>query len=208
MSVEQMRNPNVETDAARGVMVEFLFLDLTACTRCVGTERNLERAVALVTPVLEAADRVVQVRKVLVESAAHAHALRLVSSPTIRVNGRDIVPTLRESTCGSCSALSGTATACRVWEYQGQTFTESPVGLLVEMILRGALGAETRLPPEPTEYAGVPDNLQHFFDASERQAEATTAAACCSPNVAETCCLPTEKAACCGTGPAAQCGCR
>jgi hypothetical protein len=208
MSVDELTSLRARRDAVRQVVVEFLFLDLTTCTRCLGTEHNLERAVALVTPVLAATGRAVQVRKILVESEAQAHGVRLVSSPTIRVNGRDIMPTLQESACGSCSTLRGTTTDCRVWEYQGQASTEAPVGLLAETILLGALGAEPQRPPEPADYAGVPDNLRRFFAASERQTQDTTLTACCSSDAAQTCCLPTEKAACCGTGSAQQCGCR
>ncbi len=76
--------------------MDFLYLDLTTCSRCVGSDEALEAAVATVWPALDAMGAGVEVRKTLVETEEQALALGFVSSPTIRVNGRDIAGELIE----------------------------------------------------------------------------------------------------------------
>ena len=97
--------------------IDFLFLDLTTCTRCLGADRSLASALEVVREVLEATGVEVEVGKILVESAEQARALRFVSSPTIRVDGQDVALELRESSCGSeaCTDGCGDQIACRVW---------------------------------------------------------------------------------------------
>jgi hypothetical protein len=71
-------------------VIDFMYLDLETCTRCRGTDANLEAALVEVGRVLEATGAAVSVRKTLVATAEQARMLGFVSSPTIRVNGRDI----------------------------------------------------------------------------------------------------------------------
>ena len=109
--------------------IELLVLDLTTCRRCLGADASLEAALDAVGDVLDAAGVDVTVEKILVSSAEQARALRFVSSPTIRVDGRDVALELRESSCGSeaCTDGCGDHIACRVWVYRGQEYTEPPV---------------------------------------------------------------------------------
>ena len=122
--------------------IEFLFLDLTTCTRCLGADRGLETALDVVRDVLDAAGVEVEVDKVLVASEEQARALRFVSSPTIRVDGRDVALELRESSCGSeaCTDGCGDHIACRVWVYRGAEYTEPPVAMIVDAILKRVYG--------------------------------------------------------------------
>ena len=114
----------------RKLQIDFLFLDLTSCTRCRGTDRSLNEALIVVADVLHAAGIAVEVTKVHVATEELARAWRFVSSPTIRVNGSDIALDLRESSCGSeaCTDGCGDQIACRVWVYRGQEYTEPPTG--------------------------------------------------------------------------------
>src|SRR5688500_6137133 len=98
------------------LVIDFLYLDLESCTRCRGTDANLEAALAQVGHVLGAASVEVSVRKTLVASAEQAQAVGFVSSPTIRVNGQDIALELRESSCAECGEACGCdgAIDCRV----------------------------------------------------------------------------------------------
>jgi len=170
----------------------------------LGTDARLEAALALVKPVLEATGVSVDLRKILVESEQQARALRFASSPTIRVDGRDIALELVESTCGSCGELAGQETACREWVYRGERYTEAPVGMIVEALL-GALFGPQALPERP--YADVPENLKQFFAARQRSAS-SDGLPCCSPAEQDSCCAPSEKAACCGDSEPGRCGCR
>lgn len=191
--------------ATHQVMIDFLYLDLETCTRCRGTDANLEAALAEVGRVLNAAGVDVLVRKSLVASAEQARALGFVSSPTLRVNGTDIAPELRESSCAECGeacACDGTID-CRLWVWQGQEHTEAPTAMIVDAILRAIYGGGTReIAPAPV---ALSENLEHFFGGKERLAGT---ASCCPPAVQAACCEPSEKASCCGDGVSSGCGCQ
>jgi hypothetical protein len=187
----------------RTLEVEFLYLDLTTCTRCQGTDASLRTALAVVQPLLDALGPTAALRSTQVTSAEQAQQLGMVSSPTVRINGRDIAPELQESTCGPCSDLCGETTACRVWIHQGQEFTEPPVELILAAIVRelSADVAEAALPDAPST---VRDNLRRFF-AGRAESGADT---CCTDAEQATCCAAEEKAACCEASGTGQCGCR
>jgi len=72
------------------VKVDFLYLDLTICSRCRASDATLNAAVEIVRPMLDSVGASIEVRKSLVETEEQARTLGFVSSPTIRVNGRDI----------------------------------------------------------------------------------------------------------------------
>jgi Domain of unknown function (DUF2703) len=192
--------------ATHQLAIDFMYLDLETCTRCRGTDANLEAALAEVGRVLEAAGAEVSVRKTLVASAEQARALGFVSSPTIRVNGTDLALELRESSCAECGeacACDGTID-CRVWVWQGQEHTAAPTPMIVDAILRGIYGGgERAIAPLPV--GAVPENLARFFAGKERLA---ATASCCPPAAQVACCEPSEKASCCGDGVSGSCGCQ
>jgi hypothetical protein len=159
--------------------IDFLFLDLTTCTRCRGTDRSLESAREAARGVLTAAGTDLEVNKIHVESAAQARRLGFVSSPTIRVNGRDIALELRESSCGSeaCTDGCGESIACRVWVHRGREHTEPPVEMILDAILRAVYsGPAVEREPAGAPYE-LPENLERFF---ARKA-VPVASGCCSP---------------------------
>ncbi len=193
--------------STRQLDVELLALDLNTCTRCVGTLENIEEAIETVQRVLEITDIQVRVRKTLIESEEQARRRRFETSPTVRINGRDIAFETLESRCDSCTDLCGCdeGTNCRVWRYRGQEYTEAPVGLVVEAILREVYAETPRAASEPTAYERVPENLSGFFAGkSGNESEAS----CCGPAEQEACCEPSEKASCCGSTEGETCGCR
>jgi hypothetical protein len=189
--------------------IDFLFLDLTTCTRCRGADRSLESALEVVRDVLEATGVEVVVNKVLVESEEQARALRFVSSPTIRVDGHDVALELRESSCGSeaCADGCGGQIACRVWVHRGREYTEPPVGMLVDAILGhvyGGMPARARSAVEPYELSA---NLGRFF-SGEAASPALQERACCPPAEQRSCCEADAKADCCDAALEEGCGCR
>ncbi|MHB8801100.1 MAG: DUF2703 domain-containing protein [Thermoanaerobaculia bacterium] len=199
--------PETPESTHRELEVELLALDLTSCTRCTGTLANIEEAIAAVRRVAEPTGTSIRLRRTLVDSEEAARRHRFVSSPTIRVGGRDVVFETRESLCDSCTDLCGCAegTSCRVWSYQGREYTEAPVGLVVEALLR-EMAVSPAGEVEPA-VAGdeVPANLRRFF-AGRAASGAGSAAACCSTAEQETCCAPSQKASCCAPD-ATSCGC-
>lgn len=198
----------VETPLSRqDLTVDFLYLDLESCTRCRATNLNLDGAIADVQRVLDMAGRDVAVRKTRVASVEQAQALGFVSSPTIRVNGRDIALELRESTCQECGEVCGCGgdIDCRVWVWQGKEHTEAPPAMIVDAILREAYGGARQADPSLSE-AALPQNLERFFAGKERLAAEETS--CCSPAKQASCCEPSEKASCCGDASSGSCGCQ
>jgi hypothetical protein len=198
--------------AAKRVRVDFLFLDLTSCTRCRGTDESLESALAVARDLLAAAGTEVKVHKIHVESAEQARELRVESPPTIRVNGRDVAPELRESYCGAeaCIDGCGESIACRVWVHGGEEYTKPPVAMILDAVLREVYGGTVvQLQTEAQAYE-LPDNLARFVDAkvSAQTADEAGVSDCCPLTEQRACCDPEDKAECCGASSGEGCGCR
>ena len=195
------RTPTPPADVAREVTIDLLALDLATCGRCTGTERNLDAALRTVGDRLRAQGVQVRVRKTVVTTAEQATALRFESSPTIRVDGRDIALDFRESECGDCGDLCGCSAdvRCRVWTWQGEEHLEAPEPLIVDAVLR-ACSEGPPSPSAPTRPFRLPENLRRFFEAKQRSGS-PAATACCDRS---TCCDPSERESCCGGG---SCGC-
>jgi len=117
------------------VEIDFLYLDISSCSRCQGTGDNLELALAAVERLLRDTGAEVSVRRTHVQSLQQARELRFEVSPTLRVNGRDIEPVARESACGPDACGCGEGGSCRVWNYDGHDYEEAPVALIVDAIL-------------------------------------------------------------------------
>lgn len=154
----------------RQVIIDFLYLDLSVCTRCQGTDQSLEEGLQEVSKVLESAGVDVVVNKQKIATMQEAIDFKFASSPTIRVNGQDIQLDVKESLCESCGDLCGGDVDCRVWTYQGVEYTVAPKPMIVEAILRAVYGT----PKEEAVETGVfqlPENLYRFFTLIEEKAE-------------------------------------
>jgi hypothetical protein len=195
----------------RRLPIDFLYLDLDVCARCRGTDASLGAALETVRGMLQAAGVDVRLKKTLVDSEQKALSLGFLTSPTIRVDGRDIALEFRESRCESeaCACGSGSGQGriqCRVWVHEGKEYTEAPAPMIVSSILSAVYG-----PPAPAAAIAplreLPENLRHFF----RDKGASAISPCCDPGEQESCCDPAQKQTCCG--PAVEratggCGCR
>jgi len=78
------------------------------------------------------------------EIALGAEQLHL--SNTIRINGKDLMEILGEerpemTSCPSCSTLTGKASDCNAFVYNGKVYEAVPEQMLVEAISRAALGS-------------------------------------------------------------------
>lgn len=209
MNIQNPNFANHKARATREIDLELLALDLDSCTRCVGTFSNIETAIARVKSILDVTGTKITAKTILIESEEQAEAHRFVSSPTIRINNYDIVFETLESECDSCTDLCGCeeGTSCRIWKYQGQKFTEAPVGLIVESLMKEIFGGLKGMTQETNAYEGVPKNLQRFF-ASKAEKKFKEVSDCCSAEEQEICCEPSEKEICCQTEESAMCGCQ
>ncbi|MCX7951419.1 MAG: DUF2703 domain-containing protein [Clostridiales bacterium] len=150
----------------RKIVIDFLYLDLTMCDRCQGADQNLEDAIKEVSNVLKATGVDVVVNKVNVINEELAIKHRFKSSPTIRVNGRDIQMDIKENSCKCCGDLCGEDVDCRVWVYQGKEYDSPPKAMIIEAILKEVYGANNDSIVEE-EYV-LPDNLKKFYDAMKK----------------------------------------
>lgn len=189
----------------RTITIELLALDLSTCGRCTRTQANLDAALRDVATRLRADGITVDVRRTVIRTADDALQHRLASSPTIRVDGRDIALDFRESECSECGELCGCegGVACRTWLWRGREHLEAPREMIVDALLR-ASEAPPRIVPSDTTPFTLPTNLARYFAHLEEGAPGTSA--CCAGSE---CCEPQERAACCGTvGPGEACSCR
>ncbi len=95
-----------EPSDAKTVLVEYLYLDLQSCERCIGTDRVLDEVMEALTPVLQLAGYGVRYRKIEMKTAKLAEQFHFLSSPTIRVNGCDFCQAVQENSCGCCSDIA------------------------------------------------------------------------------------------------------
>lgn len=163
----------------RPVEIELLAIDLSTCNRCVGTLGNIEAAIETVRRELPGTE--LRVKKTLIASEKEAREREFLSSPTIRVDGRDIVLETKETKCDACTDLCGCdeGTECRVWNFEGQEYTEAPPALIVAALKRALAGGKAAERPA---YPGVPENLKRFFEG-----KAAKAAQCCGEAKPGTC---------------------
>lgn len=153
-----------EPAVKKALVVELLVIDLTTCKRCVPTGDQLQQAVRLLEPVAKALGIELRHRQIVVQTPQEAKAHALLSSPTIRLNGRDIEQDIRESLCKSCGDLTenNTLVDCREWHYRGKVFSAAPLPLLVEAIMAAMLAID-QPPVVPTPIDELPENLQRYF---------------------------------------------
>lgn len=167
---------NSSADVRRVMTVDLLYIDLAVCDRCQGADNALQEALAEVAPVLTTLGVDVRFNSHLIEGREQAEALRFVSSPTVRIDGRDIQPAAKESSCAACSTLVDAGSVdCREWLWHGQSYTAPPKGMLVEVLLRAALGEKPDDQPDSGQFR-LPANLVSFFE--KRQAPVKSACGC------------------------------
>jgi NAD-dependent dihydropyrimidine dehydrogenase PreA subunit len=147
--------------ALKTVAIDYLYLDLSSCDRCIGTDQALDEVVAAITPSLELAGYQVEYRKTGMTTAEIAKRYQFLSSPTIRVNGRDIAASVAENHCGCCSDISNSDVDCRVFAYEGKNYEVPPKQMLAEGILRVVFG-EAPAADAKKQYT-LPDNLRVFY---------------------------------------------
>jgi glutaredoxin len=161
-------NEQVKTADKRKLRIDFLYLDLSVCTRCQDADTTLDEALAEVSKVLEATGVEVISNNVNITTEELAIQYKFISSPTIRVNGRDIQMEFKESLCESCGDLCGDEVDCRVWIYKGEEYTAPPKAMIIEAILKEVYGGCAGSDMVEQEYM-MPENLKHFYSMMEKK---------------------------------------
>lgn len=156
------------------IIIDFMYLDLSVCERCRGAEESLEEAIAEVKRVLELTGVEVVVNKIHIDSEEKAVQYQFKSSPTIRINGKDIQLEAKESLCESCGDLCGDEVDCRVWVYNGKEYNVPPKAMIVDTILReiySSSGSSDIYENKKEQKYEVPKNLKNFFEAIRGKGE-------------------------------------
>jgi hypothetical protein len=155
-----------EQTSRKVLNVDLLVIDLETCKRCVPTGDQLKVAVNLLAPAAEALGIDLRHHETIVQTPAEAKEHGLLSSPTIRLNGRDIAQDIRESECESCGDLTinNTSVDCREWHYRGKVYSAAPVPMLVEAIMTAMLNIDQISPVVPARLEELPENLQRYFN--------------------------------------------
>lgn len=143
------------------IKIDYLFLDLQTCERCIGTDKVLEEVLDIIQPILKLIDYQITYRKIEIQSIDIAEEYCFLSSPTIRVNDLDIYSSVTETECDCCSSISGTDVTCRVFKHEEQTYEVPPIEILAETILKAIFAPEIK--KEDKQYA-IPQNLKTFFE--------------------------------------------
>lgn len=158
------------------VKIDYLYLDLNTCDRCIGTDSVLEDVIVELTDAFKIAGYDISYNKVEISSEELAVEYKFLSSPTIRVNGIDICDDVKESDCGCCGEISGTQVDCRVFEYEGEMYEVPPKAMLAEAILKNAF-AEGHI--ENCCCYEIPENLKSFFKGKNEKQNCCCSTCCC-----------------------------
>lgn len=153
--------------AEEKIRIDYLYLDLQTCDRCIGTDKVLEEVIEELSPALELAGYSVDYHKAEIKTESAAKDYQFLSSPTIRVDGRDICGTVKESDCGCCGEISGTQVDCRVFEYKGVDYEVPPKEMLARAILSGL---SMPYAEEKNSDYQLPENLKKFFAGKQEKA--------------------------------------
>ena len=151
----------------RKLVIDFLYLDLDTCSRCQETDSSLDEAIKDVIKIVELTGVEIVYNKVHIDSIEKAVKYSFISSPTIRVNKRDIQLEVKESKCESCGDICGEEVDCRVWIYNNNEYNAPPKSMIIEALLRSVYSSP-QFEKEDEEYK-LPDNLKKFFSALDKK---------------------------------------
>lgn len=160
------------------IVLEYLYLDNKECDPCSKNEEVVDEAVYDLNNFLNKFATTIELKKVHIDSIKKARDYRITSSPTIRINGTDIQLEAMDEYCKSCSDISGEDTSCRVWIYQGRTYSVLPKELLIELILKQVYSENKNDIKEELNYE-VPENIIKFFEGKMKKAESKSKPSCC-----------------------------
>lgn len=109
--------------------IDFFYFDMESCQRCKVTDRNLQDAI----DELEAKVKIVKHK--LRNHEGYVKGLGKVVSPSIYLNGKDIFPKTKTSSCDECSDLCGKSVDCRAESDNSDPFIKDTIKKAISELL-------------------------------------------------------------------------
>ncbi len=162
------------------VNIDFLFLDLKSCNRCIGTETSLKNAVNKVTNLLGTNNIKININKLHIDDESKAKEYGLEVSPTIRINGLDIQSDWIENKCSDCGELCNCAEdiSCRLWKWEYNEYTSPPESLIIDAILRSLYSNNVIDSKSQFVEKELNSNLKTFFSEKENSSKNCNCSCC------------------------------
>ncbi|MBI2410610.1 MAG: DUF2703 domain-containing protein [Candidatus Kerfeldbacteria bacterium] len=163
-------SPEKKSNNDKNLAIEFLYLDLSTCGRCQWTDTVIDESIADIKEILGEIGYSLSLTKTHIQDEQSAKNHAFLSSPTIRINGKDIVLQNKESNCSSCGDYCGTEIDCRDWEWNGKTYDSPPKGMIIDAIFRAIYNKDFGQLPNFKDYK-IPKNIRKFLEACSEKEE-------------------------------------
>lgn len=148
------------------IKIEYLYLDLNTCKRCVKTNDNLNLAIKDICNILGKEGYEVELSKIKIDSIYLAEKYEFLTSPTIRVNEIDVMEILLETNCSECGEICGNnEISCRSWKHEEEILDVPTVEMIVHKMLKVIKEKDRKI--EKGIYV-MPDNLKKFFSGKDK----------------------------------------
>lgn len=161
------------------VYVDYLYLDQSICDRCQGTDKRVEKAVAMLAPIMEMAGYSLVMSRIEIANEQLAVEHKFASSPTVRVNGVDICPEIIENPCECCRDISDYDVYCRQFDFNGKLYEVPPTAYVVKRMCEIVFCNEQ---PSDEPYV-MPENIKGFLEgkaAKQDEKKSSGGSCCCS----------------------------
>jgi len=159
------------------ITIQYLYLDLDQCTRCQQTEENLNVAVGELEN--KFSEYLFSVELIHIDKIEKAQEYRFESSPTIRINGKDMPIKLVETKCIPCGEIAGSDVDCRVWEYKGEQYDSAPIKMIVDHV-SGFIESNNNISTDNDKTFVLPSNIKEFFESKSKKQCCPSAKCGCS----------------------------
>ena len=164
----------------KDINIDYLFLNLTKCKRCLDTNTALENAVSKVFKLLGDNRIKIDVNNIHINTEDKAREFGLEVSPTIRINGRDIQSDWTDNQCSECGDLCNCAQCitCRVWKWNGKEYLAAPENLIVDAILENIYCQKSSTADVKHSLRELNSNMKTFFAETRKGANLNNSSCC------------------------------
>ncbi len=164
----------------KDINIDYLFLNLTGCKRCLDTNSGLENAISKVLNLLGDNRVKINVNNIHINTEDKAREFGLEISPTIRINGRDIQSDWIDNKCSDCGDLCNCAQfiTCRLWKWNGKEYTAAPENLIVDAILENIYSQKSSTADVKHSLRGLNSNMKTFFAETRKGANLNNSSCC------------------------------